>query len=114
MCLGIGFERLVTLDIMIYGLSLILEFLALIFLRIREPGLARPFRVPGGVPGAVLLGVCPLLLLILSVVRGEQETIFGMNGLLFGALLIAAGFLAYLPTLLAAQPTRKESDANQG
>jgi len=39
-------------------------------------------------------------LLILSVVRGEQETILGMNGLLFGAILIAAGVLAYLPTLL--------------
>ncbi len=89
-----------TLDVLISGLSLILEFLALIFLRIREPELARPFQVRGGIRGAVLLGVCPSLLLILSVVRGEQETILGMNGLLFGAILIAAGGLAYLPTLL--------------
>jgi amino acid transporter len=102
LCLGIGFERLVTIDVLISGLSLILEFLALVFLRIREPNLARPFRVPGGIRGAVLLGVFPLLLLILSAVRGEEETILGMNGLLFGALLIAAGFLAYLPTLLVA------------
>jgi amino acid transporter len=100
LCLGIGFERLVTLDVLISGLSLILEFLALIFLRIREPELARPFQVRGGILGAVLLGVCPSLLLILSVVRGEEETILGMNGLLFGAILIAAGVLAYLPTLL--------------
>jgi amino acid transporter len=30
MCLGLGFERLVTLDILIYGLSLGLEFVALV------------------------------------------------------------------------------------
>src|SRR5881394_2997559 len=55
-CLGLGFERLVTIDILIYGLSLALEFLALIVLRVREPNLARPFRVPGGMVGAVALG----------------------------------------------------------
>src|SRR5713226_5062298 len=45
-CLGLGFERLVTIDILIYGASLSLEFLALVVLRIREPHLKRPFRVP--------------------------------------------------------------------
>jgi len=100
LCLGIGFERLVTIDILIYGLSLTLEFFALVFLRIREPNLNRPFRVPGGTLGAVLVGVCPVLLLSLSIIHGEQETILGMNALLFGAVLIAAGFFAYLPTLL--------------
>ena len=48
MCLGLGFQRLVTIDILLYGCSLGLEFLALIFLRIREPELPRAFRVPGG------------------------------------------------------------------
>src|SRR5437764_5074319 len=61
-CLGLGFERLVTIDILIYGVSLSLEFLALIVLRIREPNLKRPFRVPGGLSGAVAVGI-PLLLL---------------------------------------------------
>ncbi len=112
LCLGIGFERLVTIDILIYGLSLILEFLALVFLRIREPNLPRPFRVPGGILGAVLVGVCPFLLLTLSVIHGEQETILGMNALLFGTLLIAVGFLAYLPTLLAAPAEKTESPAD--
>ena len=34
------------LDILLYGASLVLEFLALIVLRIREPQLVRPFRCP--------------------------------------------------------------------
>src|SRR6202023_3714751 len=53
MCLGLGFARLVTLDILLYGASLLLEFMALAVLRFREPELARPFRVPGGLFGAI-------------------------------------------------------------
>ena len=55
LALNLGFERLVTLDIMIYGASLTLEFVALIVLRIREPELKRPFRVPGGLLGPLRL-----------------------------------------------------------
>jgi amino acid transporter len=95
MCLGLGFERLVTLDILLYGMSLTLEFVALVALRIKEPNLRRPFRVPGGTPGAVLLGICPVLLLGFAMVHGESEHIWGMNGLSFGLLLIMAGFLVY-------------------
>ena len=103
MCLGLGFERLVTLDIMLYGLSLLLEFVALVFLRIKEPELRRPFRVPGGMTGAVLLGVCPALLLGFSMFHGENERIFGMSGLAFGGLLIAGGFVVYGVMKLAAR-----------
>ena len=53
LCLGLGFERLITIDVLLYGMSLMLEFVALIVLRIKEPGLRRPFKVPGGLAGAV-------------------------------------------------------------
>jgi amino acid transporter len=95
MCLGLGFERLVTIDILLYGMSLLLEFIALIVLRIKEPGLRRPFRVPGGMAGAVLCGICPALLLGFSVLHGEAEQIWGMSALTFGMLLIAAGIVVY-------------------
>jgi amino acid transporter len=94
-CLGIGFERLVTLDILIYGASLMLEFVALVVLRVREPDMPRPFRVPGGLPGAIALGVCPALLLIFAVVRSESERVAGMSSFAFGIGLMAAGFGAY-------------------
>ena len=95
LCLGLGFERLITLDVLLSGASVMLEFAALLALRIKEPALDRPFRVPGGMPGAALLGVCPLLLLGISVLHSESERILGVNGLLFGLLLIVAGFAAY-------------------
>jgi amino acid transporter len=98
LCLGLGFKRLVTLDIMLYGISLMLEFVTLVALRIREPELKRGFRVPGGLTGAISCGIFPLLLLSLAMVESNHETVLGMNGLLFGALIILAGFLVYFVT----------------
>ncbi len=98
LCLGLGFQRLITLDIMLYGFSLMLEFVTLVVLRLREPELKREFRVPGGLPGAILAGVFPLALLLLALVKSGSETVLGMNGLLFGALIIGCGFLVYATT----------------
>jgi len=98
LCLGLGFKRLVTLDIMLYGAALMLEFITLVVLRIREPKLRRSFRVPGGMAGAVTCGIFPFGLLLLSLVESDHETILGMNGLLFGVLIIVAGFVLYYGT----------------
>ncbi len=95
LCLNLGFERLITIDIMLYGMALGLEFVALIALRIKEPHLPRPFRVPGGTWGAILVGVFPMLLLGFSILHGEGERILGMSGVTFGALLILGGFAVY-------------------
>jgi len=95
LCLGLGFERLVTLDVLVYGASLLLEFLALVVLRVREPALPRPFKVPGGLGGAIGLGIFPMLLLAFSITRGEHEQVLGMSDVRFGALLVVAGFVAY-------------------
>jgi amino acid transporter len=75
-----------------------LEFVTLVVLRIREPELKREFRVPGGLTGAVLAGVFPLILLSLALIRGGHETVLGMNGLMFGVLIIVMGFVVYLGT----------------
>ena len=96
MCLGLGFARLVTLDILLYGFSLMLEFIALAVLRFREPELARPFRVPGGLLGAIAIGIPPMLLLGFSIIRSEHEQVWNMSSFAFGMILIAAGIVAYL------------------
>ncbi len=91
-------KRLVTLDIMLYGASLMLEFVTLVALRVREPELKREFRVPGGLTGAIACGIFPLLLLIVATVESGNEVVLGMNGLAFGALIIVGGFVCYLAT----------------
>jgi amino acid transporter len=98
LCLWLDFKRLVTLDIMLYGAALMLEFVTLVALRIREPKLRRSFRVPGGMAGAVTCGLFPLALLILAMVESEHETILGVNGLIFGIIIMLAGVVVYFAT----------------
>ena len=71
--LGLSFDKLIMLDILLYGASLVLEFLALIMLRIREPQLVRPFRVPGGLFGAIALGIGPTALLLVALIKNRSE-----------------------------------------
>jgi amino acid transporter len=94
-CLGLGFERLVTIDILLYGASLTLEFLALIVLRITAPSMPRRYKVPGGLFGVIAVAVPPVALLGFSVIASHSETVFGINGLFFGALIACAGVIAY-------------------
>jgi amino acid transporter len=113
LCLGLGFSRLITLDIMLYGTSLSLEFVTLVVLRIREPNLKREFKVPGGIVGVILAGAFPLAMLSLALVKSESEKVLGMNGLLFGALIMLAGFAVYGATRRLRQHssgTRAESE----
>jgi len=98
--LGLSFDRLIMLDILLYGASLVLEFLALIILRVREPGLVRPFRVPGGMAGAILLGVGPTALLGIALIKNRNEHLdlgrFGsVNTLAIGLCLMAIGVVYY-------------------
>jgi len=95
LCLGLGFERLVTIDILIYGSSLTLEFVALAVLRFREPDLARPFRVPGGTFGALAVGIAPVLLLGFAVSHSQHEQVMGVSSFAFGMILMGTGVLAY-------------------
>jgi amino acid transporter len=95
LCLQLSFVKLVVLDVLLTGLSLLLEFAALVALRIREPELPRPYRIPGGLAGAIGVGVLPLALLVLTMVRNEVEQLGPINALELGAILVFAGVPAY-------------------
>ncbi len=97
LALGLGFVRLVELDVMLYGLSLILEFAALAVLRVREPQLPRPFRVPGGLPGALALGLAPTALIVFAFLRGGEpnDRVGALSPVALGGLLILAGIAVY-------------------
>ncbi|HXQ25840.1 MAG TPA: APC family permease [Candidatus Acidoferrales bacterium] len=98
LCYPLGFERSLILDVLLTGLSILLEFWALVALRVREPNLARPYRVPGGLAGAILIGLPPLALIITALVRNSRELVGNTSELLIAAAIIAAGIAMYFLT----------------
>ena len=96
LALGLNLTRLLELDLMLYGFSLILEFAALIALRIREPNLPRPFSIPGGLPVAIGAGVGPTALILFAIwgARGDHLTP-GLPAILLGAIIALAGPVIY-------------------
>ena len=95
LALRFTFERLISIDLVLYGASLILEFVALVVLRRREPALPRPFRVPGGMAGAVAAGIGPTLLIAFAMYAARAERVLGLNALLFAALVGLSGAVVY-------------------
>ena len=94
---GFSLGKLMILDILLYSLGLGLEFLALIYLRHRDPQAARPYRIPLKTWGLGILFLFPMgLALIVAVtsVMGENGSLLqvGMAGaaVLFGFLIYAA------------------------
>jgi amino acid transporter len=100
LALRFTFERLISIDLVLYGGSLLLEFVALVVLRLREPNLHRPFRVPGGTSGAIALGVGPALLIAFALWAARDEHVLGLNALLFAATVALAGAVVYVLTEL--------------
>lgn len=96
----LGFDRALLLNVMIEGLSVMLEFWALAALRIREPNLVRPYRVPGGLTGAIAIGVPPVALIVTALVRDHREFVGHTSELVIGLAIIAAGAALYYFSLL--------------
>jgi amino acid transporter len=101
LALRFTFERLISIDLVLYGASLVLEFVALVVLRRREPALHRPFRVPGGMAGAIAAGVAPALLIAFAMYAARHERVLGLNALLFSTLVALAGAGVYALTVLS-------------
>jgi len=94
--------------VLLTGLSILLEFWALVALRIREPNLARPYRVPGGIVGAIAIGLPPLALMIAALIRNQTELLGNTNELVIGVAIVAAGVAAYFLSRLLQQTKASE------
>jgi amino acid transporter len=95
LALGFSFERLITIDLALYGLSMILEFVALILLRRNEPHLPRPFRIPGPDWVPIVLGISPAALTLYALYASRTETVVGMSALAFAMIIAVAGLPLY-------------------
>jgi amino acid transporter len=98
LALNLPFERLISIDLVLYGTSLILEFVALVVLRIREPQLERPFKA-GNFFFACLLGVGPAVLIAYALYASRDEKIVrNLSSLLFASAVALVGPLLYWVT----------------
>ncbi len=94
LALKLPFERLISIDLILYGSSLLLEFVALIVLRLREPGLERPFKA-GNLAFACALAVGPTALIGYALWASRDEKLMGS----ISALLFAVGVALLGPVL---------------
>ncbi len=90
LALKLPFERLISIDLILYGSSLLLEFVALAVLRFREPQLERPFKA-GNLFFVCLLGVGPAVLIAYALYVSRTEKILGATSAL--AFATAVGLL---------------------
>ncbi|MFN6962380.1 MAG: APC family permease [Pyrinomonadaceae bacterium] len=56
---ALPFGKLVVIDVILYSAEVLLEFVALMVLRRKEPDLPRPFKIAGGWPVLVLITAAP-------------------------------------------------------
>jgi amino acid transporter len=109
LALKLPFERLISIDLILYGSSLLLEFVALAVLRVREPQLERPFKA-GNLAVACLLGVGPAVLIAYALYVSRDEKIIGTTSALFFATAVGLlGPVLYLLTVSAGRISRNRS-----
>jgi amino acid transporter len=61
------FRNLVTIDVILFISAYVLIFISAVRLRVREPHLKRPFRVPLGTGGMVAMVIPPILIVFFTI-----------------------------------------------
>ena len=89
------FTALVAIDVTVYACALMLEFAALIAMRIRYPDAERPYRVPGGWLGIAVITFFPAAVTALAVYFQNQD-VGPMQTFGWAGAALATGPIAYL------------------
>lgn len=84
-----SFQELIEVDMFLYAAALILEFAALVWLRVKRPEMPRPYRIPFGFTGVIAISLPPVALCLISIALSNDATRY----LSFGG--IALGLLVY-------------------
>jgi len=90
-CATFTFRELIVLNMWLYSLSLLVELAAFVWLRAAEPQMHRPWRVPGGMPGAIAAAVLPSCFALAAMATaGWTNTLAGVIAALTGPVVYAA------------------------
>lgn len=85
----VGFGTLVVIDVFLLMFAYILIYISAIVLRIKEPDLKRPFKIPFGTKGVIVLCATPILLCVVALFTN------GLSYFIGGCLGIISGPIAY-------------------
>ena len=87
-------ESLFIIDVTIYGAGLALEYISLIKLRIKEPDVHRPFKIPLGIPGLCIALLLPFGIYFVALTGALMSKENGLLAAVFAiATLLSAEFL---------------------
>jgi amino acid transporter len=104
-CAAFTFRELIVLNMWLYSLSLLVELAAFVWLRAAEPQMHRPWRVPGGMPGAIAAAVLPSCFALAAMATaGWTNTLAGVIAALTGPVVYAAS-ARFRATALPAGPS---------
>ncbi len=89
--INLKFTELIIIDVILYGAGLVLELISLVALRVKEPHVYRPFKIPLNISGLCIIILFPLALLIIALsgafATSDRTTILALSAL--GALISA-------------------------
>ncbi|XP_004295555.1 PREDICTED: probable polyamine transporter At1g31830-like [Fragaria vesca subsp. vesca] len=71
----LSFQEIIAAENFLYCIGMILEFIAFIRLRMKYPAASRPFKIPVGTVGAVLLCIPPTVLIGVVLVLSQPRVV---------------------------------------
>ncbi|GFP89041.1 probable polyamine transporter at1g31830 [Phtheirospermum japonicum] len=84
----LSFQEIVAAENFLYCFGMIMEFVAFVKLRIEHPDASRPYKVPVGTAGAILMCVPPsLLILVVLALASFKVMVVSMIAVLIGLVL---------------------------
>ena len=120
------FQKLVVIDVILFISAYVLIFISAVRLRVKEPDLKRPFRVPLGTGGMVAMVIPPILIVAFTIYVNaidRSTELFGVTGFkLFGqdvgwygiagfAALVSGPVLYYVFRAIYGGPSTPSSEA---
>jgi amino acid transporter len=83
------FADLLIIDVTVYGAGLFLEYISLIRLRVNEPDMLRPFKIPLNIAGLIIMALLPLVVYFIALTgalssagKGIMPAVFAVCALL--------------------------------
>ncbi|KAI4342219.1 hypothetical protein MLD38_026868 [Melastoma candidum] len=95
----LSFQEIVAAENFLYCFGMMMEFVAFVKLRVQQPSASRPYKIPIGTNGAILMCIPPTILLLVVVVLASWKV------MAFSLIAVAMG-LVLEPSLRYAEKKR--------